>query len=122
MEKLISCIDQGVKYTGRNVTKKHGKPYLLSSSYEINLLASLMKNYLGLCYTTLFANCHCHTNGDNAVSRSTVNLAFKIIQPKITKIKKVRQGTKNEEMWKEARYRQVKQWLIMINRLPEEKE
>ena len=35
---LISCIYQGVKYTGRNVTKKHGRPYLLSSSYEINLI------------------------------------------------------------------------------------
>ena len=23
---LISCIEQGVKYTGRNVTKNHGRP------------------------------------------------------------------------------------------------
>ena len=29
-KSLISCIEQGVKYTGRNVTKKHGRPYLLS--------------------------------------------------------------------------------------------
>ena len=30
---LISCIEYGVKYTGRNITKNHGRPYLLSSSY-----------------------------------------------------------------------------------------
>ena len=29
-KKVISCIDQGVKYTGRNVTKNQGRPYLLS--------------------------------------------------------------------------------------------
>ena len=28
----------------------------------------------------------------------------------------------NEGKWKEARQRQTKQWLIMLNRLPEDKE
>ena len=37
------CIEQGVKYTGINVTKNHGRPYLVSYSYEINLLADSMK-------------------------------------------------------------------------------
>ena len=48
---LISCIEQGVKYTGRNVTKNHGRSYLLSSSYEINLLATpaQMVLQLGRC-------------------------------------------------------------------------
>ena len=81
-----------------------------------------MQNSLGLHYTTLLINFHRQKNGDNAVSRSTVNLAFRRLQPKITKIQKIQQGTKNEGNWKEARYRQVKQWLIMFNRLPEEKE
>ena len=95
MKTLISCIDQGVKYTGRNVTKKDGRPYLLSSSYEINLLADSIQNLIGLRYTTLLINFHCQTHGDNAVSRSTVNLAFRILQPKITKFQKIQQGTKN---------------------------
>ena len=81
-----------------------------------------MGKRLGLCYTTLLINCHCQTHGDNAVCRSTVNLAFRRLQPKITKIQKIQQGTKNEGKWKEARYQQVNQWLIMIDRLPEEKE
>ena len=81
-----------------------------------------MENRLGLRYTTLLINFHRHTHGDNAVSRSTVNLAFRRLQPKITKIQKIQQGTKNEGKWKEARYRQVKQWLIMLDRIPEEKE
>ena len=81
-----------------------------------------MQNRIGLRYTTLLVNCHRHTYGDNAMSRSTVELAFRRIQPKITKILKIKQGTKNEGKWKEARYRQVKQWLIMLDRLPEEKE
>ena len=80
---LISCIDQGVKYTGINVKKNNGRPYLLSSSYEINLLANSMQKRLGLRYTTLLINCHRHRHGDNAVSKSTVNLTFRILQPKI---------------------------------------
>ena len=94
----------GVKYTVINVTKNHGRPYLLSSSSEINMLVNSMQNRLGLRYTTLLINCHRHTLGDNAVSKSTVNLAFRRLQPKIIKIKKIQQGMKNEGKWKEARY------------------
>ena len=101
---LISCIYKGVKYTGKNVTKKHGRLYLLSSSFEINLLANSMENCLGLHYTTILINCHHHTHGDNAVSRPTVNLSFRRLHPKITKIEKIKQGTKNEGKWKDARY------------------
>ena len=86
---FISCIEQGVKYTGINVTKNHGIPYLLSSSYEINLLADSMQNRLGLRYTTLLINFHCQTHGDNSMSNSTVDLAFRRLQPRITKIHKI---------------------------------
>ena len=30
---MISSLENGVKYTGKNATKKHGRPYLLSSSF-----------------------------------------------------------------------------------------
>ena len=93
---LINCIEQGVKYTVIHVTKNHGRTYLLSSSYEINLLANPMQNRTGLCYTTLLINFHRQTHGENAVSRSTVNLAFSRLQPKMTKIQKIQQGTRNE--------------------------
>ena len=119
---MISSLEKEVKYTGNNETKKHGRPYLISSSSEINIIANSMGKRLGLRYTTLPINCHCQTNGDNAVCRSTVNLAYRILQPKITRVQKIQQGTNNEGKWKEARYRQVKQWLIMLDRLPEEKE
>ena len=81
-----------------------------------------MGERLGLRYTTLLINFHCQTHGENAVRRSTVNLAFRRLQPKITKNLKIQQGKKNEGKWKEARYRQVKQWLIMLDSIPEEKE
>ena len=81
-----------------------------------------MEKRLGLHYTTLLINCHRQTNGDNAVCRSTVNLAYRRLQPKITIVHQKQQGTKNEVKWKDARYRKVKQWLIMLNILPEEKE
>ena len=119
---LISCNENGVKYTEKNLTKKHGRPYLLSYSSGTNLLANSMENRIGLRYTTLLVNCHRQTHGDNAVSKSTVNLAFRRLQPKITKIEKIQQGTKNEVKWKETSYRQVKQWLIVLDRLPEEKD
>ena len=92
---LVSSIDQGFKYTRIYLTKNHGRPYLISSSYEINLIANSMQNSIGLRYTTLLINCHCHTHGNNSVINSTVNLAFRILQPKITKIQKIQQGTKN---------------------------
>ena len=62
-----------------------------------------MQNRLGLRYTMILINCHHQTHCDNAVSRPTVNLAFRIIQPKITKIQKIQQGTNNEGRWREAR-------------------
>ena len=67
----------------------------------------------------LLINNHRQTHGDNTVIRSTVNLAYRRHQPKITKNQKVQQGTKNEGNGKDASYQQVKQWLIMINRLIE---
>ena len=118
---LISFNQKGVKYTGENVTKNYGRSYLLSSYSEINVLDNAMQNRLGLRYTTLLIKYHCHTHGDNVVNMSTINLAFRRLQPKILKIKKIQQGTNNEGNWKEARYIQVNQWLIMLNRLPEEK-
>ena len=119
---MIGSLEKGVKYTRKNETKKHGSSYLISSSYEINLIANSMEKRLGLRYNTLLINCHRQTNGDNAMCRSTVNLAYRRLQPKITRVQIIQQGTKNEGKWKETRYRQMKQWLIMIDRLPEEKE
>ena len=81
-----------------------------------------MVRRLDLRYTTILINCHRQTKGDDAVCRSTVNLAYRRHGPRITRIQKIQQGTKNEGKWKEARYRQVKQWLVMLNRHPEEKE
>ena len=104
LKTLISCIEKGVKYTRKNVTKKHGRLYLLSYSSEINMLAASMQNRLGLCFTTLLINFHRHTHDENSVSMSTVNLAFRIFQPKITKTQKIQQGKNNEGKWKEARY------------------
>ena len=81
-----------------------------------------MENRLGLRYTNQLINCHRYRNGFDAVCRFTVNLSFLRLQPKITRIQKIQQGTKNEGKWKEARQRQTKQWLIMLIQLPEDKE
>ena len=109
------------EYTGNNFTRHLNPPYLLSNLDELNILADSMENRLGLRYTTLLVNCHRHQNGFDAVCKSTVNLAFLRIQPKITRVQKIQQGTKNEGKCKEARQRQTKEWLIMINRHPEDK-
>ena len=85
---MISSLEKGVKYTGNNVTKKHGRPYLLSSTYEINLIFNSVGKRLGLRYKTLLINCHRQTHGDNAVCRSTVKLVFRRLQPKIEKKRK----------------------------------
>ena len=69
--------------------KNYGRPYLVKYSSKINMLANSMKNSLGLYYTTLLINCHHQTLGENAVTRSTVNLAFRRLQPKIIKIQKI---------------------------------
>ena len=77
-----------------------------------------MENRLGISYTTQLINCRRFQNGFGAVCRSTVNLAFLRLQPKIIRIQKIQQGTKNEGKWKEARQSQTKQWSIMLNRIP----
>ena len=45
-------------------------------------------------YTTKLLNCHRHQNEVDAVCRSTVNLAFLRLAPKITRIQKIQQGNK----------------------------
>ena len=80
------------------------RPYLVNSSSEINLLSNSMQNRLILCYTMLLFNFYRQTQGENAVSRSTVNLVFRRILPKITQNQKIKQGTNNEGKCKEARY------------------
>ena len=80
-----------------------------------------MQNRPGLLYTMLLIDCCRHTHGEIAVSKSSAKLSSMRLQPKITKIQKIQQGMKNKDERKEARYRQLKQWLIMLNRLPEKK-
>ena len=110
------------EYIGNNnVTRNLNPPYLLSNLYELNILADSMENKLGLRYTTHLINFHRHHRGFNAVCNSTVNLAFLRLQPKRTRIQKIQQGTKNEGKQKEARQCQTKQWLIMLNQIPEDK-
>ena len=110
------------EYTGNNCTRHLGQPYLLSNPDELNILADAMEKKLGLHYTTDLINFHRHHKGFHAVCRSTVHLAFLILQPKRTRIHKIQQGTKNGGKWKEARHPKTKQWLIMTNRLTEDKE
>ena len=81
-----------------------------------------MERRLGIRYTTIHINWHRQTKGANAVCRSTVNLAYRRLQPRITRVQKIQQGTNNEGRRKEARYRQVNQCLIVLDRITEEKE
>ena len=121
---VSKCKQMKKEYTGNNynLSRHFNSSYLVSNAEEINLLAISMENRLGITYTTKLLNCHRHENGVDAVCRSTVNLAFSRLAPKITRIQKIQQGTKNKGKWKEAIQRQTKQWLIMLNRLPEDKE
>ena len=89
---------------------------------ELNILADSMESILGLIYTTKLINCNRHQKGFGAVCRSTVILAFLKLQTKIRGIQKIQQGMNNEGKWREARQHQTKQWLIILNRLPEDKE
>ena len=73
--------------------------------YEINLIPNSMERRLVLRYTTLLINCHRQTNGDNAVCRSTVNLAYKRLLPlilqefrKYNKEQKLRVGGKRQSI------------------------
>ena len=104
------CKEMKQEYTGNNnVTRNLNPSYLLSNLVELNIIAYLMENRLGLRCTTKLINCHRHQNGFDAVCRSTVNLAFLRLQPKIARIEKIHLGTKNKGKWREARQRQTKQ-------------
>ena len=98
------CKEMEQEYTGNNnVTRHLNPPYLSSNLDELNILADSMENRLGIRYTTQLINFHRQQNGFDAVCRSTVNLSFLRLQPKITRIQKIQQGTKNEGKWKKAR-------------------
>ena len=62
---VISCIEQGINYTVRNVTGKDGIPHLDNYSSKKNMLENSMQNHLGFCYTTLLIDFHRQTQGDN---------------------------------------------------------
>ena len=110
------------EYTGNNCKRNLSQPYLLSNTDEPIILAEAMEKKLDPCYTTHLINCHRQHKGFNAVCKSTVNIAFLRIQPRRIIIQKIQQVTKNEGKWKEARQRQTKQWLIILNQLPYDKE
>ena len=113
------CKSMEQEYTENNCTRHFNPPYLLSNPYELNILADAMENRLGLRYTTHLINCNHHHNGFDAVCKSTVNLAFLRLQPKITRIQKIQQGNKNEGKRKEARQLPNK---TRVDGLPEDKE
>ena len=101
------CKGMEQQYTGNNnVTRHLNPPYLVSNLDELNILADSTENRLGLTCKTKLINFHLHHNGFDAVCMSTVNLDFSRLAPKITRIQKIQQGTKNEGKWKEARQRQ----------------
>ena len=53
------CKEMDQEYTGsNNVTRNLNPPYLLSNLDELNILADLMENRIGLRYTTQLINCH----------------------------------------------------------------
>ena len=89
------CKEMEQEYTGNNCKRHLNPPYLLSNLDELNILADSMENRLGFRYTTHLINFHCRYNGFDAVCKSTVNLAFLRLQPKITRIQTIQQGTKN---------------------------
>ena len=116
-------------YVYRNGSTAHRKKYYkalwsilpFKNPDELNILEDAMEIHLGLRYTTYLINCHLHHKVFNAVCKSTVNIYFLIIQPNRKYIYIIQQGTKNDCKWKEARQCQTKQWLIMLNRIPEDK-
>ena len=78
----------------KNIANNFGRPYLLNFSDEPNIIADVMENRLGMRYTTHMINCNHHREGFNAVYKSTVNIDFLILQPRISKLWRTRVGGK----------------------------
>ena len=76
---------------------------MLKYPNELIIVADCMEIRLGLRYTTSLINRHRKTQGFDAVYKSTVNLYFRRIQTKRTRIHKIQKVTNNEGKWKEAR-------------------
>ena len=82
---VSKCKEMQQEYTGNNnVTRHLNPPYLLSNLAKLNMFADSMENRLGKSYTTQLINCYGDLNGFDASCRSTVNLAFLRLQPKMT--------------------------------------
>ena len=76
--------------------------------YEINLIANSMERRLVLQYTTLLNNCHRQKNGDNAVCRSTVNLADRRLLPLI--LQEFRKYNKEQKMRVSGKRQGIEKW------------
>ena len=87
------CKEMEQEYTGNNNVTRHFNPsYLLSNLDKLNILADSMENRLGISYTTQLINCRRYRNGFDAVCRSTVNISFLRLQPKITRMQIIQQS------------------------------
>ena len=83
------CKEMKQEYTGYTNTRNLNPSYLLSILDELNILADSMENRLGLRYTTHLINCHYQQNGSDTVCKSTIDLAFLRLQPKIKRMQKI---------------------------------
>ena len=83
------CKEIEQEYTGNIYTNRLNPPNLLSNLDELNILADSMEKILDIRYTTHLVNCHRHLNSFDSVCKSTVNLSFLRLQPKITRKQKI---------------------------------
>ena len=88
--------------------------FIENDSLEMQIIADLMEDSLGLQMTTEIFNQHLEENGcERRVSKSTVYRAFLRLQPFVTPIKKRPQGNySRESVWARARLEWVTQLLV----------
>ena len=78
-----------------------------------------MEMNLGFRNTLITVNAHRVEESTPPVGRNAMMNAFDRMQPKVELIQKVQQGNTNHKAWKNTQRNQTKQFLVMLDELPE---
>jgi len=118
LQEIIDCRAQGVAYTGRRRPYSAYKPVVLEcDSYEAQLVADSLEEGFSLQQATNLVNKHRMDNDMDLVSNSAVYSLSKRLQPEVSPIKKIKQGSKDVNSdWAVSRHQWIMQLLCRLGR------
>lgn len=115
----------GVEYKGDRINGSTlGRPPILTTdSVEAHIVADSIEDGLSVPQTTLMCNEHRRQEGQSALTEAPVYTLVKKLKPKVSSVKKRKQGKKDvDSPWSKGRYRFTTQLLVRFEILRAQKK